>query len=233
MDSKEFSAGLADLRGVRDDIKGLRRELELAEQDRDRRVRLLGSYDKAKADRLAPAAGMSVAEVVALVPRLGPQAPAVGAVPAPAAPPVAAAPRPVGAVPPDLRRAPGPAAAAGSELAAGVPAPPADGPAGAPVDGEGREHADAAERPPVAEHLAPAAGPLAAAVRPRSHRSARPCPWCRPRAGSRVSCRRSRPGRPATVGGRDGEPCVEAPELHPAVPADGVPGHRHRRPGPP
>lgn len=135
MDSKQFTAGLADLRGVRDDIKGLCRELEQAEQDRDRRIKLLGSYDKAKADRLAPAAGMSVAEIVALVPQLGPQTQAAVAVPAPAAPPVAAAPQPVGAVPPDLRRAPDPIAAADTELAAAVPAPPAE----APVDSDGQE----------------------------------------------------------------------------------------------
>lgn len=43
-----FSAGLDELRGVRDDIKALRLELEKLERDRDRRVQELDAYGKAK-----------------------------------------------------------------------------------------------------------------------------------------------------------------------------------------
>lgn len=76
MSSSEFTSGLRELRGVRDDIKAVRRELEQLVADRDKRIGVLAAYEKAKADRIAPAAGLSVADVVALAPSLGPQAPA-------------------------------------------------------------------------------------------------------------------------------------------------------------
>ncbi|MFK4272456.1 hypothetical protein [Streptomyces milbemycinicus] len=68
----------------------------------------LGAYERAKADRIAPAAGLSVVDVVALVPRLGPQQSAAaqpestddGGQAAAAVP----APGPVGALAPNLRR---------------------------------------------------------------------------------------------------------------------------------
>ncbi|WP_328665874.1 hypothetical protein OG905_02195 [Streptomyces sp. NBC_00322] len=44
--------------------------------ERDKKVIELGAYEKAKADRLATSAGLSVIDVVALVPSLGPQGPA-------------------------------------------------------------------------------------------------------------------------------------------------------------
>lgn len=163
MDSKTFTAGLAELRGVRDDIKSLRRELEGLEKDRARRIVALGAYDKAKADRLAPAAGLSVGEVVALVPSLGPQASA----PAVTQPTPPAVPEQVGAVPPDLRRAPEPAEA-DAELAVAVPASPADVPVDQPVDGDQEQHQDQAP-PAVAPAVEPPSAPATAAapVQPR------------------------------------------------------------------
>ncbi|HBF83361.1 MAG TPA: Mucin-19 [Streptomyces sp.] len=83
MTPKAYQEGLAGLRGVRDKAKPLERQLakvqaELAKlyAQRDQDIRFLGSYEKAKADRLATSAGISVIDVVALVPSLGPQQPA-------------------------------------------------------------------------------------------------------------------------------------------------------------
>ncbi|THA28241.1 Mucin-19 [Streptomyces sp. RKND-216] len=163
MNSKDFTAGLRDLRGLRDDIKELRRELAQLEADRDKQIAVLGGYEKAKADRIAPAAGLSVADVVALVPSLGPQKPAT-------APPTASAgeapadhetaahsavqPSAVeGAAAPDLRhRATEPAAAA-------PPAAPDVERSGAeePVDDDGGQ-----EQPPAVPVPAPAAAPVSA-----------------------------------------------------------------------
>lgn len=74
MDSKAYTAGLAELREVRDEIKPLERQLAKLRTERDKRVVELGAYEKAKADRLATSAGVSVIDVVTLVPSLGPQA---------------------------------------------------------------------------------------------------------------------------------------------------------------
>ncbi|OEJ21567.1 Mucin-19 [Streptomyces agglomeratus] len=94
MDSKTYTEGLAELRGVRDEIKPrerqlakLQAELDKLRAQRDEKVRALGAYQKAKSDRLATSAGLSVIDVVALVPSLGPQAP----VSAPAESPVTGA----------------------------------------------------------------------------------------------------------------------------------------------
>ncbi|MFF9870195.1 Mucin-19 [Streptomyces sp. NPDC013953] len=83
MDSKAYTAGLAKLREVRDEIKPRERqltkiqsELDKLRAERDANVRTLGAYEKAKADRLATSAGLSVIDVVALVPSLGPDVPA-------------------------------------------------------------------------------------------------------------------------------------------------------------
>ncbi|MEU6331484.1 Mucin-19 [Streptomyces sp. NPDC047049] len=80
MDAKEFANGLAELRGVRDQIKKAEKELAKLHANRDQRIKVLGAYPKAKSDRLAPAAGMSVKDIVALVPQLAP-ASEEGAVP--------------------------------------------------------------------------------------------------------------------------------------------------------
>ncbi|MFD5426353.1 Mucin-19 [Streptomyces sp. NPDC127084] len=124
MDSKTYSAGLAELREVRDEIKPLERRLERLRISRAKKITELGTYEKAKADRLATSAGISVIDVVALVPSLGPQ----GAVSASAEPeltesptgdqvkPLTAAQRikePVGAPAPELRPVDQAAAAVG------------------------------------------------------------------------------------------------------------------------
>lgn len=80
MDAKTYNDGLADLRELRDEIKPLERRLKKLQADRDKKIAALGAYEKAKADRLATSAGLSVIDVVALVPRLGPQTPASGPV---------------------------------------------------------------------------------------------------------------------------------------------------------
>ncbi|WP_323181433.1 Mucin-19 [Streptomyces sp. NBC_00154] len=81
--AKAYQDGLAELRGVRDEMKPLERQLTKIQADlgklrtqRDEKIRALGAYEKAKADRLATSAGVSVIDVVTLVPSLGPQAPA-------------------------------------------------------------------------------------------------------------------------------------------------------------
>ncbi|WP_371352354.1 Mucin-19 [Streptomyces malaysiensis] len=119
MTSKDFTTGLSALRGVRDDIKAVRKELQRLEADRDKQIVALGAYEKAKADRIAPAAGLAVVDVVALVPHLGPRqqtAPMpVTAQPEPTGDRQAAAaappPGPAGTLAPDLRRPEEPPAA--------------------------------------------------------------------------------------------------------------------------
>ncbi|MDQ0904169.1 hypothetical protein QFZ22_000154 [Streptomyces canus] len=78
MDAKTYNAGLAELRELRDEIRPLERQLKKLLADRDKKIAALGEYEKAKADRLATSAGLSVIDIVALVPRLGPQAPMSG-----------------------------------------------------------------------------------------------------------------------------------------------------------
>ncbi|WP_331732881.1 hypothetical protein OG613_48835 (plasmid) [Streptomyces sp. NBC_00015] len=72
MDTQTYNAALADLRGTRDDIKRLRAQLAQKEADRARQIVPLAGYTKAKAERIAQAAGLSVADVVALAPALAP-----------------------------------------------------------------------------------------------------------------------------------------------------------------
>ncbi|MFD7817647.1 hypothetical protein ACFV6E_32715 [Streptomyces sp. NPDC059785] len=72
MDAHRYNAALADLRTVRDQIKKARAQLAKLEADRDRRITRLAVHEKARADRIAPAAGLSVADVVALAPALAP-----------------------------------------------------------------------------------------------------------------------------------------------------------------
>ncbi|MFG2878805.1 Mucin-19 [Streptomyces sp. NPDC048337] len=80
MNSKEFSTGLAELRAVRDELKPLERELTQLQAkigklhgSRAEKIRQLGEYEKATSDRIATAAGLSVIDIVALVPFLAPQ----------------------------------------------------------------------------------------------------------------------------------------------------------------
>ncbi|NEB04240.1 hypothetical protein [Streptomyces sp. SID13726] len=72
MDAQSYNAALADLRTVRDAIKKARTELTKLEADRDKQIAQLASYEKAKAERIAPAAGLSVADIVLLAPALAP-----------------------------------------------------------------------------------------------------------------------------------------------------------------
>jgi hypothetical protein len=72
MDAQSYSTALADLRTVRDQIKKARAALAKLQADRDKRIIQLASYDKAKAERIAPAAGLAVADVVSLAPALAP-----------------------------------------------------------------------------------------------------------------------------------------------------------------
>ncbi|MBQ0850239.1 hypothetical protein J8N05_18765 [Streptomyces sp. BH-SS-21] len=53
---------------MRDEIKKTRAILARLEAQRDKQAGLLAGHDKAKAERIAPAAGLSLAEVVALAP---------------------------------------------------------------------------------------------------------------------------------------------------------------------
>lgn len=62
--AKAYQDGLAELRGVRDEMKPLERQLTKIQADlgklraqRDEKIRALGAYEKAKADRLATSAG--------------------------------------------------------------------------------------------------------------------------------------------------------------------------------
>ncbi|MEU8708678.1 Mucin-19 [Streptomyces sp. NPDC048565] len=80
--TQDYQKGLAELREIRDAIKPLQRQLEKLENDlgklrarRDERVRTLAGYEQAKAERLATSAGVSVIDIVALAPSLGPQEP--------------------------------------------------------------------------------------------------------------------------------------------------------------
>ncbi|GCD40369.1 hypothetical protein [Streptomyces paromomycinus] len=89
MDAKAYNAALGELRAVRDEIKKTRAALAKLEADRDKRIAQLVGHDKAKAERIAPAAGLSLAEVVALAPELAPDhlsGPAGPPKPAPQAP---------------------------------------------------------------------------------------------------------------------------------------------------
>lgn len=72
MDAPSYNAALADLRSLRDAIKKARAELAKLEADRAKDIIRLAAYEKAKAERIAPAAGLSVADVVALAPALAP-----------------------------------------------------------------------------------------------------------------------------------------------------------------
>ncbi|MFF0143303.1 hypothetical protein ACFYRN_43765 [Streptomyces sp. NPDC005227] len=135
MDAQSHNAALAELRAVRDEIKRTRAALAKLEADRDQRIVHLAAYGKAKAERIAPAAGLSVADIVTLAPALAPEsltAPATA--PATTAPLLESdapqsGPRPADAAP---EPAPQAATAAPSTSASGDQTPDAELPA---VDG--------------------------------------------------------------------------------------------------
>ncbi|MEV6680715.1 Mucin-19 [Streptomyces erythrochromogenes] len=93
MDSQKFSEGLAQLRGLRDDIKKAESALAKLHGRRERQIKAVAAYEKAKADRIAPAAGLSVKDITDLAPHLAPPPAATqpGLGPAAAQPPAAAA----------------------------------------------------------------------------------------------------------------------------------------------
>ncbi|MFE6162135.1 hypothetical protein ACFQ7F_24855 [Streptomyces sp. NPDC056486] len=72
MEAPSYTAALAELRTVRDEIKKAQAALAKLEAVRDKQLAVLGGYEKAKAERIAPAAGLSLAEVVARAPALAP-----------------------------------------------------------------------------------------------------------------------------------------------------------------
>ncbi|MDX3640168.1 hypothetical protein [Streptomyces sp. MB09-02B] len=72
MDAQRYTAALAELRTVRDEIKKTRASLAKLEAERDRQITRLAGYEKAKAERIAPAAGLSLAHIVTLAPALAP-----------------------------------------------------------------------------------------------------------------------------------------------------------------
>ncbi|KIF67155.1 hypothetical protein HY68_36285 [Streptomyces sp. AcH 505] len=124
MDAKTYTAQLADLRTLRDDIKKTQAALAKLETDRARQITALAGYEKAKADRIAPAAGLSLADVVAIAPILAPDrlaAPPTTTSPAPA-PTVSGATSPSSQPQPQAGSAE-PAPAPTAAETAGAPAP--------------------------------------------------------------------------------------------------------------
>ncbi|MET8978994.1 hypothetical protein ABZX85_25580 [Streptomyces sp. NPDC004539] len=107
MDAQSYNTALADLRGVRDAIRKARAQLVKLEADRDKQIVRLAGHAKASAERIAPAAGLSVADVVALAPSLAPDNLAVSDAPQPQPTPETAAKPPA-----KLTPQPQPAAAA-------------------------------------------------------------------------------------------------------------------------
>ena len=124
MDAQSYSTALADLRTVRDQIKKTRAVLAKQETDRDKLIIRLASYEKAKAERIAPAAGLGVADVVALVPDLAPDSLAANDDPQPPAPePSTVQTAPAAAAPPPQKAAAAPAMTTASARSVPPPAP--------------------------------------------------------------------------------------------------------------
>jgi hypothetical protein len=72
MDRASYNAGLTELRPLRDEIAKLEKSLAKLVREREGRVVKLGEFDDAKAAAIAKAAGVSIGDVVVLVPRLDP-----------------------------------------------------------------------------------------------------------------------------------------------------------------
>jgi hypothetical protein len=109
MDAQSYSTALADLRTVRDQIKKTRAALTKQEADRDKLIIQLASYAKAKAERVAQAAGLGMADVVALAPALAPDSLATHDTPQPStAEPSTAQATPEAAPPPPQQAAAAP-----------------------------------------------------------------------------------------------------------------------------
>ncbi|MEV7887476.1 Mucin-19 [Streptomyces sp. NPDC002817] len=92
MDAKQYKDGLAELRGLRGEIKKAEAALGKLTVRRDRVIAEVASYPKARADQLAPAAGLSVRDIVELASHLSP---ATAETPEDATPDRKPAPQPV------------------------------------------------------------------------------------------------------------------------------------------
>ncbi|MFI8076243.1 hypothetical protein ACIF85_47225 [Streptomyces sp. NPDC086033] len=123
MDAQSYSTALADLRTLRDQIKKTRAALAKQEADRDKLIIQLASYEKAKAERIAPAAGVGVADVVALAPALAPDSLAADNAPQPQALEPSTAQATADSAPPLAQRATAPAMTTASARSAPPPAP--------------------------------------------------------------------------------------------------------------
>ncbi|MGW0955333.1 hypothetical protein ACWDAO_07715 [Streptomyces sp. NPDC001212] len=122
MDAQSYNTALADLRTLRAQIKKTQAALAKLETDRDKQIVQLASYEKAKAERIAPAAGLSVADVVAIAPALAPDS-LTEETSAPVPPPAHAS----GA--PSTEAEPGPAAQSAAVAPARRATPPEPAPA--------------------------------------------------------------------------------------------------------
>ncbi|MFJ3644450.1 hypothetical protein [Streptomyces murinus] len=130
MDAQSYSTALADLRTVRDQIKKTRALLAKQETDRDKLIIQLASYEKAKAERIAPAAGLGVAHVVALAPALAPDTLAADSTPQPPTPKPSTAQAAADSTPPPPRPTAAPTTAT---VSAPPAAPPVEAPSGQPT----------------------------------------------------------------------------------------------------
>lgn len=74
MDAKQYKDGLAELRGMKPEIKKAEAALAKLVGRRDRKITQVAAYPKARADQIAPAAGCSVGDIVELAPHLRPAA---------------------------------------------------------------------------------------------------------------------------------------------------------------
>ncbi|MFD5887209.1 hypothetical protein ACFWHQ_14695 [Streptomyces sp. NPDC060334] len=168
MDAKTYTAQLAELRALRDEIKKTRATLAKLESDRARQITALAGYEKAKAERIAPAAGLSLGDIVAIAPILAPDQLTH---PAPTAPTGAAVSTPESAEETALPRGGEPAQAQAATVApamtrsapgpAAQPEPPAPAPSVPPA--APTQSAPAPVPAPVpAPAPAPAPAPLAA-----------------------------------------------------------------------
>lgn len=72
MEAKEYQDGLAELRGLREEIKKAETALRKLAGRRDRKITEVAAYPKAKPHQIAPAAGRSVRDIVELAPHLSP-----------------------------------------------------------------------------------------------------------------------------------------------------------------
>ncbi|MGW8569801.1 hypothetical protein [Streptomyces niveus] len=138
MDAKTYTAQLADLRALREDIKKTQTALVRLQGERARQITALAAYAKAKAERIAPAAGLSLADVVAIAPILAPDR--LTTTPGPPAPeagvwtPAADVPAAAVEEPPGTRGAPAPVLPSRTTAPPAVPTVPASAPATTETD---------------------------------------------------------------------------------------------------